>query len=52
MVDEDMHRHPFWDVQTFFTWADSWDDVVWVTDATLQTLPLDTPCYRSPASSW
>ena len=39
-VDGGYNRHPLWDQQTFFTWNDSWDDVVWVTDATLPTLPL------------
>jgi len=39
-VDTDETRHPLWDTQTYFTWNDSWDDVVWVTDATLATLPL------------
>lgn len=39
-VDADYRRHPLWDQQTFFTWNDSWDDVSWVTDATLPTLPL------------
>jgi subtilisin family serine protease len=42
-LDEDLHRHPFWDAQTYFTWADTWDDTVWVTDATLSTLQLDAP---------
>jgi len=39
-VDGDGSRHPLWDSQTFFTWNDSWDDVAWVTDATLPTLSL------------
>lgn len=39
-VGSDGKRHPLWDRQTFFTWNDSWDDVTWVTDATLPTLPL------------
>jgi hypothetical protein len=42
-VTEDMERRPFWDAQTFFTWADGWNDVVWVTDATLSTMSLDAP---------
>jgi hypothetical protein len=39
-VDEDYTRHPLWDRQTYFTWNDSWDEVTWVTDATLPTMPL------------
>lgn len=39
-VDGEGKRHPVWDRQTFFTWNDSWGDLVWVTDATLPTLAL------------
>jgi hypothetical protein len=39
LVTEDMKRRPFMDAQTFLTYAD-WEDVVWVEDATLQTLPM------------
>jgi subtilisin family serine protease len=39
-VDTDNKRHPLWDEQTYFTWNDSWDEVTWVTDATLTTLTL------------
>jgi len=42
-IDEDMVRHPFWDANSFFTYADSWNDVVWVTDATLPTMTLGSP---------
>lgn len=40
LVEADMSRSVFWDTTTFFTWADSWDQVVWVSDATLPTLTL------------
>lgn len=33
-------REPFWDESSFLTHAESWDQVVWVTDATLATLPF------------
>lgn len=49
-IDADLHRHPFWDAQTFFTWADSWDEVVWVTDATLPSLPIDSAILPRPGS--
>ncbi|NBS41815.1 hypothetical protein EBS80_04135 [bacterium] len=47
-VDADMRRHPFWDTKTFFTWADNWNDVIWVTDATLSTLPIGTAMLPKP----
>lgn len=39
-VDADMVRHPFWDAQTYFTYEDSFDVIVEVSDATLPTLTL------------
>ena len=42
-VDEYAVRHPFWDANTFFSYADSFDEVVWVTDATLPLLDLGDP---------
>lgn len=39
LVTEDMKRRPFMDAQTFLTYA-NWEDVIWVEDATLQTLPM------------
>lgn len=42
-IDSDFHRHVFWDANTFFTYATSFDGIVWVTDATLSTMPLGTP---------
>lgn len=42
-IDEDNLRHPFWDTNTYFTYADSFSDVVWVTDATIPTLFIGTP---------
>ncbi|MFC1787723.1 carboxypeptidase regulatory-like domain-containing protein, partial [Patescibacteria group bacterium] len=47
-VTENLTRRPFWDATSFFTWGDSWDDVVWVTDATLVTLGLDEPMLPKP----
>lgn len=47
-VTADLTRRPFWDGTTFFTWADSWDEVVWVTDATMQTLPSGDPMLPKP----
>ena len=47
-IPGDGTRNPFWDAQTFFTWGDSWDDVVWVTDATLQTLTIGEPMLPQP----
>jgi len=42
-VTSDLHRRPFLNSQTFLTWADSFDEVMWVTDATLASLPLGAP---------
>lgn len=42
-VSGDDTRRPFWDATAFMTWADSWDEVVWVTDATLPTLAVTEP---------
>ncbi|MFH1088867.1 MAG: Ig-like domain-containing protein [Candidatus Uhrbacteria bacterium] len=42
-IDENNERRPFWDSNTFFTYADSFNEVVWVTDATLATLTLGSP---------
>ena len=42
-VDEHFVRHPFWDTNSFFTYADSFGDVVWVTDATLPTMTMGDP---------
>jgi hypothetical protein len=42
-IDEDMVRHPFWDAQTYFTYEDSFDVIVDVSDATLPTLTLGGP---------
>lgn len=47
-VDESHDRRVFWDTSTFFTWADSWDDVVWVTDATLPTLDMGDAMLPKP----
>ncbi|MFA6132035.1 MAG: hypothetical protein WC702_03160 [Patescibacteria group bacterium] len=43
-------RHPFWDANSFFSYADSFDIVIWVTDATLPTLPLASPIMPQPGS--
>jgi len=42
-VDSEMRRRPFVNNQTFFTWQDSFDSVVVVTDATLASLDLGVP---------
>jgi len=42
-VDENLVRHPFWNATIFFTYADSWNEVIWVTDATLPTMTLGSP---------
>jgi hypothetical protein len=42
-VDENMVRHPFWDAQTYFTYEDSFDVIIDVSDATLPTLTLGSP---------
>lgn len=42
-VDSDMVRHPFFDTQTYFTYQNSFDAVVEVSDATLSTLQLGSP---------
>lgn len=42
-------RRPFWDATTFMTWATSWNDVIWVTDATLATMPLSDVMLPKPA---
>ena len=47
-VGADGKRHVFWDAQTFFTWSDSWTDVIWVTDATMPTLALGSPMLPKP----
>lgn len=49
-VDSQLHRHPFWNVPTFFTWSDSWKNVVWVTDATLPTLTIDSAMIPKPGA--
>ncbi len=47
-VEADGTRRPFWDATTFMTWADSWNDVIWVTDATLATMPLGDVMLPQP----
>lgn len=49
-VTDNLQRRPFWDGAAFFTWANSWDDVVWVTDATLSTMTLEEPMLPKPGS--
>lgn len=48
LMTANLERKILWDTQTFFTWADSWDEVTWVTDATLATLPLTKPMLPKP----
>ncbi len=47
-VTDDLTRRPFWDATTFMTWGNSWDDVIWVSDATLSTLPMSDPMLSRP----
>jgi len=47
-VTSDGDRMPFWNATTFFTYADSWSEVVWVTDATLATMDLEEPMLPKP----
>lgn len=47
-VTDDYSRRPFWNTQTFMTWEDSFDNVKWVTDATLTVLPLYKPMMPKP----
>lgn len=47
-IDENFIRHPFWDTKTFFTYANSWNEVIWVTDATLPTMTLGLPVLPKP----
>lgn len=47
-VTPDLHRRPFFDVTTFFTYADSFAQVKTVTDATLATLSLGSPMLPKP----
>lgn len=42
-IDEDGYRHPFTNAQIFATYDVTFDDVVFVTDATLPELPLGAP---------
>ncbi|HCC83221.1 TPA: hypothetical protein DEP96_00025 [Candidatus Uhrbacteria bacterium] len=48
LVDEIGQRHPFINEQIFFTWADSFDVIQTVSDATLATLPLSFPLPPKP----
>lgn len=43
LVTDELSRRPFWNATAYFTRADSFDEIVWVTDATLPTLPLAAP---------
>ncbi|MDA0207872.1 MAG: hypothetical protein O3B64_00485 [bacterium] len=42
-IDVNMMRRPFMDRQTYFTWQDSYQTVIRVTDATLTSLTLGAP---------
>lgn len=42
-VTPEFTRRPFPNAQTFFTYADNFDQVVWVSDDLLPTLPVDVP---------
>jgi hypothetical protein len=43
LVTADYQRRPFVDAVTYFTYADTWSEIVWVTDATLPTMDLVGP---------
>jgi len=47
-VDSGLGRRVFWDTNAFFTWADSWNNVVWVTDATLPTMAFGDAMLPKP----
>jgi hypothetical protein len=47
-VTDELTRRPFMDSQTFFTYADSFDEIVTVTDATLTTLKLGSVMLPNP----
>jgi hypothetical protein len=47
-LDENLIRRPLPNSATYFTWEDSWDSVVWVTDATLGTLMVGPPLVPKP----
>ncbi len=47
-LDNNLNRHPLWDAKTFFTWQDSFESIIWVTDATLQHLTLTSPLLYKP----
>lgn len=47
-VTNDFRRRPFFDTATFFTYADSFDQVKTVTDATLTTLSIGSPMLPKP----
>jgi hypothetical protein len=47
-IDENGERRPFWDTNSFFTYTNSFDNVVWVTDATLPTMTLGAPMLPQP----
>jgi hypothetical protein len=49
-VSEGFKRRPFLDETTFFTWADSWEEVVPVTDATLPALTLASAMPPQPGT--
>lgn len=49
-VDENLKRRPFYDVQTFFTWQDSFDNVRVVTDASLPQLTIGAPMLPKPGA--
>jgi|GEM_PF-1555590 len=42
-VDADLVRHPVIDAQTYFTYTDTWDDVVFISEEDFATLTLGKP---------
>ena len=49
-IDEDGTRRPFWNANAFFTYTDSFNDVTWVTDATLSTLDMGVAMLPKPGT--
>ncbi len=47
-IDANLVRHPFWNANTYFTHAQSFDEIVWVTNATLSTMVLGSPMIPKP----
>jgi len=51
-VGLDAKRHPFINPTAYFTWYDSFDGVLFVSSATLASIPLGTPVLARPGTHW